>query len=171
MSTLLAAINSGEQIQYIFFWNGYLSNWFPAEFEVDGINYPTLEHYFMAQKAKAFGDMKIYNQILTSKGPSEAKKLGRIVHEFDELIWDPLRKNIMITANLEKFSQNPHLEYDLLATDDAVLVEASPYDKIWGIGMGEYDPDVNDPTKWKGLNLLGFCLMEVRRRLLLNLEG
>ncbi len=174
--TLLDAINAGKPVEYVFFWGhqqrkdgrvskSCLSNWYPAVFTADGIQYATTEHYMMAQKAKLFGDTPIYRKILEAETPKDAKSLGRKVSGFDETTWNAHRVEIVVAGNLAKFSQHPALSEFLCSTGENVLVEASPYDRIWGIGMAADAPNVDDPHAWKGLNLLGFALMEVRRQL------
>ena len=97
--------------------------------------------------------------------PADAKKLGRTVKDYQDTLWKKHRFEIVVQANKEKFSQNNDLKTFLNNTGDNVLVEASPRDRIWGIGMGESNPDAMNPAKWKGLNLLGFALMEAREQL------
>ena len=173
---LLAYTNTGKSVEYLFFWGHHqkkdgriskscLSNWYPAEFAVDHVVYATTEHYMMAHKAKLFGDTTMYQAILHAKTPKEAKALGRRVTGFTNEVWNTHRIDIVTAGNEAKFSQHEQLKQFLLSTGDAVLVEASPYDKIWGIGMAGDNPNVTNPENWKGLNLLGFALMEVRNRL------
>ena len=119
----------------------------------------------MAEKARLFNAPAREKQIINSISPGEAKKLGRSVENFDNNIWEEHRFEIVIRANLLKFNQNSSLKRFLISTGERILVEASPVDKIWGIGMAEDNPDIEDPTQWKGLNLLGYALMEVRARL------
>lgn len=110
--------------------------------------------------------MMIYcRRYLLAKPPQEIKALGRLVKDFDSDIWNDVAQDIVVKGNLHKFMQNPDLCQYLLGTERKVLVEASPYDTIWGIGMKESDAGIEDPYKWKGLNLLGFALMEVRDKL------
>lgn len=164
--SLLEAYKSGMPIKYIFFWDGYLSNWWPAKFNADGVQYPTSEHYFMAHKAMTFNDKNILRKMLRPTIlPSDVKRLGRKVKGFNNAKWNMCKERIMIEGNMQKFSQNYELKKYLLSTGDKVLVEASPYDRIWGIGMGEGAKGIEDPFNWKGQNLLGFCLMKVRERL------
>lgn len=120
----------------------------------------------MAQKAKLFHDDEIFDQILKVKHPNEAKQLGRKVQNYDEQVWKEKRFNIVLQANLAKFSQHSELRDFLIATHDHILVEASPVDSIWGVGMAQDHVDIQNPEKWKGLNLLGFALMQVRAQLL-----
>ena len=112
-----------------------------------------------------FDDRTVHDQILAAATPKEAKALGRKVHGFDDATWNAVRMEVMVTGNVAKFAQNPPLKDYLLSTADKVHVEASPVDNIWGIGMAADDPNVDDPTQWKGLNLLGFALMIVRGQL------
>lgn len=120
----------------------------------------------MAQKAKLFNDEEIFAQILQVKHPNGAKQLGRKVRNYDEQVWQENRFDIVVQANFTKFSQHHKLKEFLLATKDRILVEASPVDKIWGIGMAQDHPYIQDPSQWQGLNLLGFALMHVRERFL-----
>lgn len=154
----------------IFFWRvnekyGFLSNWYPSDFVVDGVTYHDSEQYFMAGKARLFGDAEIEKAILEAKDPKAYKALGRIVSPFEPKIWDENKLEIMKKANLEKFSQNPELKKKLLATGDALLEEASPKDKIWGIGLDAKKASVTPKNAWPGEGLLGKVLMEVREEL------
>lgn len=161
---------------YLFFWGhtpkepgrtdqSCLSNWFPASFTMDGKRYPTTEHYMMAEKARLFGDDECLSRILAAKDPGAAKRLGREVRSFDEETWVAHRFEIVVAGNVEKFRQNDDLSEFLIGTGPKVLVEASPRDRIWGIGMGKDNPKATHPSQWNGLNLLGFALMEARARL------
>lgn len=138
------------------------SQWFPCQFVEEGIIYKTAEHYMMANKAKLFYDEEILNKVLNSETPNEAKNLGRKVENFNSKIWDHHKYDIVKQANILKFSQNQDLKEFLLSTENKILVEASPYDTIWGIGMLETDSNIQNPSLWNGENLLGFALMEVR---------
>jgi ribA/ribD-fused uncharacterized protein len=173
---LIAAIKQGFQPEYLFFWGHQagkdgrigkqsLSQWFASSFRVDGIIYPTAEHFMMAEKARLFGDEEIREKILLAPGPDVAKKLGKLVRGFDEEKWLQNRFDLIIRGNIAKFEQNEQLKQFLLETKEKVLVEASPYDTIWGIGIAENDPSSSVPEQWKGLNLLGFALIVVRSRL------
>ena len=141
------------------------SQWFEAEFELDGIKYPTAEHFMMAEKARLFGDGPALERVLQVANPAAAKAAGRSVQGFDEALWAAKRWDIVVHANYAKFSQNPALRDFLLATGEQVLVEASPVDFVWGIGFAADSPYAENPFEWTGLNLLGFALMEVRSRL------
>jgi ribA/ribD-fused uncharacterized protein len=142
-----------------------LSQWYPAPFEVDGVRFPTAEHFMMVGKARLFGDDEAERHILDAPKPDRAKGLGRRVRGFDEERWASERYGIVVAGNLAKFGQQPPLREFLLATGDRVLVEASPYDQVWGIGLAAGAPDAASPSRWRGANLLGFALMEVRAQL------
>ncbi|UXH77987.1 NADAR family protein [Roseateles amylovorans] len=173
---LLRALEAGATPKYMLFWGhqpnadgsigkGCFSQWFEASFEVDGQPYLTAEHFMMAEKARLFGDVGTRAGILAARTPAEAKKLGRGVTGFDDALWERARFDIVVRANEAKFSQNRALRDYLLTTGDRVLVEASPVDRIWGIGLAADDRRALEPRSWCGLNLLGFALMEVRARL------
>jgi ribA/ribD-fused uncharacterized protein len=119
----------------------------------------------MLRKAQLFGDEQTADRILAAPTPRAAKELGRSVRNFDEAQWTEHRVSIVFDGNLAKFSQNPALASFLLGTKDRVLVEASPVDRVWGVGLSEDDRNIKDPERWRGLNLLGFALMRVRERL------
>lgn len=156
---------------FVFFWkpdqpNGYLGNWFNAPFHANGIHFYTSEHYMMYHKALLMGDQEIANAIIQNPDPSTAKKLGSRVKPWNEEIWIRERCRIMYEACYAKFSAHLGLRNLLIATGDAVIAEASPLDKIWGIGIGVTNKDSANPQQWKGLNLLGKVLMKVREDLL-----
>lgn len=170
---IIEQFSKGKKLKYIFFWGHRpsadgsitktcLSQWFACRFTVDGIEYSTAEQYMMSQKALLFGDTEIYEKIMKASHPDKFKALGRQISGFYENIWNEHKTDIVIKGNAAKFSQNEDLKEFLLNTNQRVLVEASPYDKIWGIGMSADDSSVNNPLGWKGKNLLGFCLMEAR---------
>ena len=119
----------------------------------------------MARKALLFSDSEVAERIAQASHPRAAKALGRHVRGFDEHLWAKQRFGIVVTGNMAKFSQHPQLGQFLLATGDRVLVEASPQDPVWGIGLAAEDERASSPRTWQGLNLLGFALMEVRQRL------
>ena len=149
----------------VWFWYGPISNFWPCKFTENGIEYNCSEQYFMAQKAKLFNDTYTENEIMKVHSPKFQKRLGRTVDNFNQSVWDSNCEEIMIRANRLKYSQNPELKQLLVNTGNKEIVEASPYDKIWGIGLNPYDPNVEDKTKWKGENKLGKCLMVVRDEL------
>lgn len=170
---LQARQEAGERLKFRFFWghagNGpgpwVLSQWWEAPFTVAGLRYATAEHWMMAEKARFFGDEAAVPAILAARSPGAAKALGRKVAGFDHEDWARVRSAIVRTGNLEKFRQNPALAEWLLATGELVLVEASPTDRVWGIGMAATNPAVERVEAWRGENLLGFALMEARQRL------
>jgi ribA/ribD-fused uncharacterized protein len=161
---------NGEQIKYVFFWGHtgegvgsfIFSQWFPSPFVVDGITYKTCEHWMMAQKATLFQDKEIFNKIIQAKKPGEVKELGRQIKNFDQSKWDETKYEIVKKGNICKFQQNQIFEEYLLGTGDRVLVESSPVDTIWGVGLTKDARSIEDPNQWRGQNLLGFALMEVR---------
>ena len=174
--TLKSIQNTGKPIKFLLFWghqpskdgsmtSSCFSQWWPSIFEDKGVIYKTAEQYMMAEKARLFGDLTIYQKIMDCKSPAAAKKLGRQVKNFKQDIWEKRRFEIVKRGNYLKFSQNSELKTYLLQTKMRILVEASPVDKIWGIGLAADHNDAQHPMKWRGLNLLGFALMEVRDQL------
>lgn len=170
---LTAATASGQRVKYLRFWGhqpqrdgsigqSCLSQWWPATFEVDGLSFATAEHYMMWRKAMLFEDTETAAQVLTVRHPGEAKSLGRKVRDFDEARWDAHRYEVVVVGNTAKFGQHEELRSYLIGTGDRVLVEASPVDRVWGIGLAADDPRAEDPAGWRGLNLLGFALMDTR---------
>lgn len=158
---------------FLFFWGhrappdgrinkSCLSQWYDCHFVENGVSYHTAEQYMMASKARLFGDASSVAEIMSAATPREYKRLGRHVRNFDASVWEAKRFDIVVMGNYHKFSQNKDLGQFLLSTGDKVLVEASPYDTIWGIGMSADDSKITDPGKWRGQNLLGIALMTVR---------
>ncbi|MAS95147.1 MAG: hypothetical protein CMO55_18275 [Verrucomicrobiales bacterium] len=173
---LIEAIALGEKPKFLFFWGhtprvpgevdqSCLSNWFPAPFSVGEHEYATTEHFMMAEKARLFGDREMEDAILGCTDPGKAKAFGRKVAGFDESVWNRERFAIVVEGNLAKFSQHSEMGDLLKRTGNKVIVEASPRDRIWGIGMGKSNESAEAPSKWRGENLLGFALMEVRSKL------
>jgi ribA/ribD-fused uncharacterized protein len=170
---LRSRFNSGGKLKYVFFWghqpgksgitSSCFSQWYGAPFVVEGERYPTAEHFMMAEKAALFGDQATRTQVLQAPNPGAAKALGRQVLGFNEEVWLKHRFSIVVRANEAKFAQNPDLGQFLQQTGTRVLVEASPVDRVWGIGLAQDDERINNPNLWRGLNLLGFALMQVRR--------
>ena len=138
------------------------SQWYDCCFKVGDVDYHTTEQYMMASKALLFGDEETYREIMEAEGPDRYKKLGRRVRNFDSKVWDEKKYDIVVEGNKAKFSQNPELMEFLFSTGDAILVEASPYDKIWGIGLDIETAKEGSVEDWKGENLLGCALMETR---------
>lgn len=164
-----------KNLDYLFFWGHkpthdrslsktIFSQWWEKKFSVNGIIYPTAEHFMMAGKARLFNDNETLEEILKSKVPAEAKKLGRKVKNFNDEIWKENRSKIVIEGNYHKFSDSEYKAF-LLGTGNKIIVEASPMDTIWGIGLSQNSDKTYNPNTWRGLNLLGFALMEVRDRL------
>ena len=147
------------------FLKGFLSQWHPARLIIDGIEYNCAEQYMMHQKAILFGDDKMARKILANDKPHEQKLMGQYVKRFISDVWDLHKNEIVTKGNYAKFSQNAGLRKKLLATGDMILAEANPKDIIWGIGLAEDDPDVQDQEKWRGPNNLGEILMKVRDQL------
>ena len=144
---------------------GEFCNWYNAKFVYDGKEFKNSEQAFMYLKAKLFNDNDIMEKILLNGNPMICKNLGRAVKQFDSNVFDNHKYKFMVEVLYAKFSQNEQLKTKLINTGDAILVEASPKDKIWGIGMDVNHPDFNEPSKWQGENLLGKALMEVRGKL------
>lgn len=165
-----------RSFKYLFFWGhqpspsgeitaSCLSQWWSSRFEIDGVTYHSAEQWMMASKARLFGDDEMLQRILESRHPDQAKKLGRQVRGFDEATWREHRVRLVTEGNVAKFSQDEALGRFLLDTGSRVLVEASPRDRIWGIGMSAKNEQVTNPENWRGLNLLGFALMAARDEL------
>jgi ribA/ribD-fused uncharacterized protein len=169
-------VQAGWRPEFLFFWSHEqqiqgsiggecFSQWYPAPFELEGVRYATAEHYMMSRKARLFGDDEAARQILASPHPADAKRLGRDVRGFSEAVWVEHRAQIVLEGNLAKFGQNGELRRVLLDSHPYVLAEASPTDRVWGIGLTSDDERAYDPARWRGLSLLGFALMAARSRL------
>lgn len=143
--------------------NGYLSNWYPSVFTVDGIKFSSMEQYMMYSKAICFQDKSVATQILSTCDVGEIKALGRKVSNYDENVWNGVRQIVVYLGLIAKFKQNTDLKEKLKATGDAILAECAVRDRIWGIGLSMKDPARFDRNKWNGENLLGYPLMMVRR--------
>lgn len=142
--------------------NGYLSNWYPCSFKYGRYTYSSAEQFMMAQKAALFRDYGVFFKILDTDDQSAIKKLGKQVANYDDAVWNQLRGPMMRRGLRAKFQQNPDLMKKLLATGNMVLAECATRDKIWGIGLSVDDDRIKDPQEWRGQNLLGTVLMEVR---------
>lgn len=161
-----------KSFTYVYFWGHtgkgigkhVMSQWYPCSFVVDGVTYSSAEQFMMAEKARLMGDEEARGKMLATNDPADVKALGRAVKNYDGALWDRERFDVVVRGNVAKFSEPALREY-LVSTGDAVLVEASPKDAIWGIGLAEGDPLARDPRTWKGMNLLGFALMKARERL------
>jgi len=141
------------------------SQWYRCTFTVGDHTFNCAEQYMMHGKALLFGDAEVAAQILAADHPRDHKALGRKVKPFDDKAWRRAREDIVRAGNRAKFTQNAELRAQLLATRGTTLVEASPYDKIWGIGLAASDPRAQDPAQWKGQNLLGKILTALRDEL------
>jgi ribA/ribD-fused uncharacterized protein len=176
LAAALAVHDAGASQKYALFWGhrperngrtgrGCFSQWWPAPVSIDGVSYPTAEHWMMAEKARLFGDEEGLAKVLAARSPGAAKAAGREIRGFDEDRWVDERYDIVVTGTLAKFSQHPALARILSETGAMILVEASPTDRVWGIGLSANDETATDPSRWRGLNLLGFALMDVRETL------
>jgi ribA/ribD-fused uncharacterized protein len=169
---LISCLNAGNKVKYVFFWGhqkptvgvtkSCFSQWYESPFEANGNSFQTAEHFMMYEKAMLFGDNIAAERILATSNPGEAKAIGREVIGFEQPAWEAQRFEIVVSANVAKFGGAPELKEFLLKTGNRVLVEASPVDRIWGIGLAVDDSLCENPNKWKGENLLGFALMEAR---------
>lgn len=178
---LVEFVARGKKAKYLCFWGHTKNNsqevsktcfsqWYGSKFEIDGIVYPTAEHFMMAEKARLFESKSATNtvllkQIIEAPHPQKAKQLGRQIEGFTNEEWNQHRFDAVVRGNVAKFSQNRKLADFLLGTGKRVIVEASPADRVWGTGLAEDHDDATNPFKWKGLNLLGFALMETRERI------
>ncbi|AEB45500.1 NADAR family protein [Micromonospora maris] len=173
VADLTAAMRSGARVKFLFFWGhqpqrdgsvgaGCLSQWWSAPFTIDGLRFATAEHYMMWRKATLFDDHATAARVLAAAHPHAAKMLGRQVTGFDQHVWEQHRYDIVLTGTVAKFDEHPALRTYLIGTGERVLVEASPLDRIWGIGLAADHPHATDPARWRGLNLLGFALMQAR---------
>lgn len=168
--------DKGDKLKFLYFWGHQVnsnetigascfSQWWEAPFLEGGLTFSTAEHWMMYQKALLFKDNEIAGNILQAKSPAKAKELGRKVRGFSPSVWDSEKYEIVKNGNVLKFSQNPELKTFLMNTQKRVLVEASPVDSIWGIGLSVQNEKIHNPFSWQGQNLLGFALMEVRDQL------
>ncbi|WP_439501743.1 NADAR family protein [Aminobacter ciceronei] len=173
---LETAFRAKARLKFLFFWGhqpakdgritaSRFSQWWSAAFEVASIRYPTAEHWMMAEKARLFGDQEAVQHVLKARSPKQAKQIGREVRGFDEARWDGEKRRIVTEGSFAKFSQDKALGAFLLSTGNQILVEASPVDRVWGIGLAADDKRAANPLLWRGDNLLGFALMNVRDRI------
>eukprot|EP00903_Cladosiphon_okamuranus_P019175 g17637.t1 len=153
-----------ETAWMVLFWKepACFAQWTPCSFELEGVRYCSAEQWMMASKAKLFNDREIYKQIMATSDPREQKALGRKVRGFDPALWDKQGYDVVVEGNLAKFRQNPRFREELLATEDRILAEASPYDSEWGIGLHASDTNALVQARWPGKNKLGEALMDVR---------
>lgn len=176
VNELLAAAESGREFEFLYFWchrkthggalePGCLDQWWPSPIQADNRWFATSEHYMMWRKARLFGDHSSADRILATDHPADAQRIGRHVSNFDDEVWTRHRFNIVLDGNRKKFGQHADLQKFLVSTGDKVLVEASPVDTVWGIGLTSDDRRATEVRHWLGQNLLGFVLMTVRHEL------
>lgn len=148
----------------VLFWSvpSVFCQWTASSFVIDGVRYNTAEQWMMANKARLFGDIVSLAAIMGTNDPRRQKALGRKVRGYSNIAWRAHRVHVVIKGNMAKFAQNEEMKEQLLATGNRTLVEASPYDRIWGIGLSQSDPRALDVRQWQGDNLLGQALMAVR---------
>lgn len=151
---------------HYYFWNTIYSQWYISQdkdylFEENGVGFITAEHYMMYYKALIFGDLETAGKILKTVHPRDVKRLGRQVANYDDSVWNAKRFDVVVNGNILKFSQNPELLEDLRKYKNKIFVEASPEDKIWGIGLHYEDDRVLDDSLWQGQNLLGNAINRV----------
>ena len=167
---LVKLFYKGKKLTYVFFWRpdrvnlsvGCLSQWQKTSFQAGGYEYRCAEQYLMAQKALFFNDFEAFEKILAARRPDKMKALGRQVKNFDENKWDTIKFQLVLEGNFYKFTQNKEMADLLTRTNNKILVEASPFDRVWGVGLDEKNEKIHNPNYWKGENLLGFALMELR---------
>jgi len=157
--------------RFVFFWNGWPSQWFASAFVVESVTYCCAEQFMMAEKARIFGDVEAERAILATRVPAKQKAIGRKVRGFDEAVWNSVCRGIAYRGNFARFEQNAQLAGALLATGERTIVEASPRDRVWGVGLAKGDPRVLTPSRWLGSNWLGVALMQVRDELLRHRGG
>ncbi|UQM93885.1 GTP cyclohydrolase [Stenotrophomonas phage vB_Sm_QDWS359] len=151
-----------QQEKFTPFYGGVFSQWYPSPMVIDGVEYSCAEQYMMAQKALLFGDLVRHRAIMATRNPSEQKAIGRQVKGFDARVWAVVSRDVVMRASLHKFTSDPVLRAKLLLTEGTTLVEASPTDVIWGVGLDEDDPRVHDRSMWRGTNWLGQVLNDLR---------
>ncbi|MFZ7126977.1 MAG: NADAR family protein [Desulfobacterales bacterium] len=159
---LFAAQGDRPEPEYTFFWQGPFSQWHLADITVCGRTFNCCEQFVAWSKAMLFGDALTAAKVMKSPKPREQKGLGREVEGFREDLWKCFRGGVVYTANYAKFSQHEKLKFQLLGTRGTILVEASPHDRVWGIGLSADDPKARRKSLWRGLNLLGYTLTRVR---------
>jgi len=158
--------------KYTFFWkkDSIFSQWYPCNFNVNNINFNCAEQFMMYRKALLFQDKEAVKRILNSREPEEQKRIGQEVKGYRDDVWIPQREVIVYEGNYAKFTQNPELYMNLMLTQGTILVEASPKDTIWGIGLSADDPRAQDEKSWKGQNLLGKILTKLREDFIVKLK-
>lgn len=147
-------------MNYKFFWKqSVFSNWYMCDFVIDGITFNCVEQYMMYKKAELFNDFENMQNILDSNNPKDIKYYGRSVKNYINSEWANIRYDIVKRGNFEKYNQNPNLLTSLLKYKDCIFVEASPFDRLWGIGFDEQNA-MKNISNW-GQNLLGKILNDI----------
>jgi ribA/ribD-fused uncharacterized protein len=159
-----------EKFTFFYRTESPFSQWHPARFVVNDISFNCAEQYMMFRKAMLFGDKETMEKILLADSPGEQKQLGRMVRGFQKELWEAQCKSFVYDANYAKFTQNQHLLEKLLATKGTTLVEASPTDRIWGVGLLENNTAILDRKTWQGTNWLGEVLTNLRESLLAEVK-
>jgi len=154
--------------KYVFFFGGICSQWVSSKFTIDGIEYNCAEQYMMAQKALFFKDKEQLQKIMNTDNPRDQKYYGRQVKNFDDKKWSKISRGVVFKANMAKFTQNPRMLDELISYGNREIVEASPTDKIWGIGLAVDDPKIHDKSNWQGTNWLGEVIMDVKKTIITN---
>jgi len=152
--------------KYYYFWSGVFSQWHSCHFKVEDEHFNSAEQYMMYRKALLFKDEETLNKIMLTDNSKEQKALGRLIKNYNDALWIEHREEVVYSGNYAKFSQNPKLLKKLLSTEPAILVESSPIDKVWGVGLHKTDPLILQEKNWQGLNLLGKILTTLRGDLL-----
>ena len=145
---------------------GFLSNWYPSDIAVDGKRFSSTEQYIMYKKCMILGDEAAAKQVMATDDPEQQQAIGRSARNYHNTVWDGICQVVAMRGLLAKFSQHDDLRRKLLETGDAYLVECARSDHRWACGIGLYDDDRRDIDRWKGKNILGFALMEVRQALI-----
>jgi ribA/ribD-fused uncharacterized protein len=153
---------------HLFFWNTIYSQWYtaPKLITEEGKTFTSAEQYMMYKKAQLFNDVEAAEEILATDNPRTIKAIGRRVKNFNATAWSDISYAVVVQGNFLKFTQNIELQHTLREQAHLQLVEASPEDKIWGIGLHASDDRVLDESQWQGQNLLGKAIMAVRERIL-----
>jgi ribA/ribD-fused uncharacterized protein len=147
----------------VFFYGSLFSQWAHSPFKIDGVEYSCAEQYMMAMKAKHFGDKESLSKIMAAENPAVQKAIGRQVKNFNAKEWSRVARSYVLRGTKAKFDAHPVMKEALLSTGERMIVEASPTDCIWGIGLPLQSRDIFDLNKWRGSNWLGLCIMEVRK--------
>lgn len=156
--------------RFLFFLNGWPSQWYGSRFVIDGMSYGCCEQFMMAEKARIFNDQDALDQVMTTQDPKTQKAIGRRIRGFEQDAWNSFCRGIVYRGNLAKFTQNDELQALLIATGIREIVEASPGDRIWGIGLSADHPDACHPSRWKGTNWLGTAIMQIRAKIVSGQE-